>query len=50
MHLPPRDDVIEFDKDKDLDELMQNLHLEGCPEEYHDAVKNAIMTCWDMRR
>ena len=46
--LPPRDDVIKFKEENDLAELMQNIKLDGCPEELKPTVIKTVKDHWDV--
>ena len=46
--LPPRDDIIEFNEERDLAELMQNIKLDGCPEELKPKVIETVKDFWDV--
>ena len=46
--LPPRDDIVLFDAERDTSELERNINLEGCPEWLQPEVINLVKEYWDV--
>ena len=46
--LPPRNDIIIYDKDKHEDELKKNLQWRDCPKRLRPILQKLLVEMWDV--